>query len=320
MALIDPLLDAVPRTPLTQRLAVQIAQLIRADNIARGTRLTERSLAERLRVSRSPVRAALRHLESMDIVTSFENRGFIVGDPGKSELLSNVDGPSDEDTYLAIAQDRLDGRVPDRVTENELMRRYGLSRTQLIRMLHRIAGEGWIERLPGHGWEFLPMLTSLQSYRNSYRFRLVIEPAAILEPTFVLNRSALGECRDQQQRLVEGDIWRISNASLFQLNNHLHETIIECSQNAFFVESLRRVDHLRRLIEYKCALDRKRAVRQCREHIALVDLLLKEKRTEASAFMRRHLSSVSIEKTVGDAIAANLVPDKDQQSAVGSPT
>ena len=50
------------------------------------------------------------------------------------------------------------------------MRRYGLSRTQLTGMLHRIAGEGWIERLPGHGWEFLPMLTSLQSYQDSYRF------------------------------------------------------------------------------------------------------------------------------------------------------
>lgn len=296
--------DAAPKTALSQRLAAQIALMIRSESMASGTRLTERSLAERLRVSRSPVRAALRQLETADIVSPSANGGFVVGDPGKADLFSKVHQESDEDTYLAIAQDRLEGGLPDRVTENELMRRYGLSRTQLTRMLHRIAGEGWIERLPGHGWEFLPMLTSLQSYRDSYRFRLIVEPAAILEPSFVLNPPALLECGDQQRQLLEGDIWSVSKARLFQLNSHLHETIIECSRNAFFIESLRRVDQLRRLIEYKLALDRKRALHQCRDHIALLDLLLMEKREEASAFMRRHLSSVSVEKTVGDAIPA----------------
>lgn len=292
------------KTPLTRRLAAQIAQIIRTEKIATGTRLTERSLAERLRVSRSPVRAALQHLETMEIVSSAQNGGFAVRDPDRSALLVQRDTQSDEETYLAIAHDRLEGRVPDRVTENELMRRYGLSRTQLTRMLHRIAAEGWIERLPGHGWEFLPMLTSLQSYRDSYRFRLIVEPAAILEPTFVLNRSGLEECRAQQLRLVQGEISTISSAALFHLNSGLHETIIECSQNAFFVESLRRVDHLRRLIEYKVALDRKRASDACREHITLIDLLLAEKREEAAEFMRRHLVSVSTEKTMGKPMTA----------------
>ncbi|HEV2594385.1 MAG TPA: GntR family transcriptional regulator [Sphingomicrobium sp.] len=291
-----------PQTPLSQRLAAQIAQIIRSENIAAGARLTERSLAERLRVSRSPVRAALRHLETIEVVSSAGNRGFVVSNPSKSAMLLEADGAHEEETYLAIARDRLEGRVPDRVTENELMRRYGLSRSQLTRMLHRIAGEGWVERLPGHGWEFLPMLTSLQSYRDSYRFRLIIEPAAILEPNFVVDRPGLERCRDQQRKLIAGDIWTISGAALFQLNRALHETIIECSQNPFFIESLRRVDHLRRLFEYKVALDRKRAAHACREHITLVDLLLDDQREEASAFMRRHLSSVSAAKTRGDAI------------------
>ncbi len=50
-----------------------------------------------------------------------------------------------------------------------------------ITLSSRIANEGWIERLPGHGWSFLPMLKSMQSYQDSYRFRLAIEPAAIPE-------------------------------------------------------------------------------------------------------------------------------------------
>jgi DNA-binding GntR family transcriptional regulator len=288
--------DSAPQTALTQQLAAQIAEIITSEKMVSGTRLTERGLAERLRVSRSPIRSALRHLEAMLIVSSSGNRGYAVHDPGKTDELPRAAGRDDEDAYLAIAKDRLEGRLPDRITENELLRIYGLTRTQLTGMLHRIAGEGWIERLPGHGWAFLPMLTSLQSYRDSYRFRLVIEPAAILEPNFVLNLAGLLECREQQRRLVEGDIETVSGARLFQLNSNLHETIIECSQNAFFVESLRRVDHLRRLIEYKVALDRKRAAHACREHIRLIDLLLQDKRQEASDFMGRHLSAVSNKK------------------------
>ena len=37
---------------------------------------------------------------------------------------------------------------------------------------------------PGHGWEFLPVLTSLQSYRGSYRFRQLIEIDGLLPWNF----------------------------------------------------------------------------------------------------------------------------------------
>ncbi|MFE2282305.1 hypothetical protein ACFXAE_34760 [Streptomyces sp. NPDC059454] len=57
------------------------------------------------------------------------------------------------------------------------------------------------------------MLTSMESYRDSYRFRLTIEPAAILEPGFVLDRDALESVRAQQQRLVDGEIHTIGNAA-----------------------------------------------------------------------------------------------------------
>ena len=97
----------------------------------------------------------------------------------------------DEEAYLAIAGDRLRDALPEKVTENALARRYNLTKRQLARVLLRGASEGWIERLPGHGWAFLPVLTSMQAYEDSYRFRLVIEPAAILEPGFAPNRPAL---------------------------------------------------------------------------------------------------------------------------------
>ncbi|MEV5886880.1 FCD domain-containing protein [Streptomyces sp. NPDC052020] len=140
------------------------------------------------------------------------------------------------------------------------------------------------------------MLTSMDAYQDSYRFRLTIEPAAILEPGFVMDRDALETVR-AQQRLVDGRIHTIGNAQLYDLNSRFHEPVMACSNNTFFIGFLRRVDRLRRLIEYRRSLQRDRAALRCAEHVRIADLLLAGKRAEASAYLREHLSSVSQEKT-----------------------
>jgi DNA-binding GntR family transcriptional regulator len=290
-------MQRLQRTSLASQLAAQIAAFIRAENAPKGTRLVERKLAEHLRVSRSPVRSALRLLAEDGIVEVTEGGGFVVVDPRRSPATRPQAAQEDEEAYLSIARDRLNGTLPDKVTENSLIRQYGLTKAALASVLRRISVEGWIERLPGHGWLFLPMLTSMQAYEDSYRFRMVIEPAAILEPNFLLDRAALEECRAQQQRLADGDIWKISNAKLFDINRRLHETIIACSRNAFFIEGLTRINKVRRLLEYRQSLDRKRALVRCQEHLTLIDLLLAGNTGKASQFMSRHLATVSVEKT-----------------------
>ena len=284
-------------TVLTTQLAAQITDHIRAENTPKGTRLVERVLAETLRVSRSPIRRALRMLAEEGVVSASDSGGFVVALGGEAVLTRSQPPQNDDDAYLAIAEDRLRDILPEKITENALARRYDLTKGQLVRILRRIVGEGWIERLPGHGWAFLPVLTSMQAYEDSYRFRLVIEPAAILEPRYTLNRPALEECRAQQQRLVDGEIWTVSNVALFSINSQLHQTIIACSGNSFFIESLKRIDTLRRLIEYRQSLDRKYAAIRCQEHVHLANMLLAGQRLEASHFLRQHLSSVSLEKT-----------------------
>ncbi|MET8489654.1 GntR family transcriptional regulator [Streptomyces tendae] len=287
-------------TPLTRRTAARIVEHIASSDMPAGARLVERALAEQLKVSRSPVRQALRLLADEGVVAAAERGGYTVAltGPALTEA-SPLPLPEDatEDVYLRIAADRLDGRLPDRITENALARRYDLPSGQLAHVLRRVAVEGWIERLPGYGWEFQPMLTSMDAYQDSYRFRLTIEPAAILEPGFVLDRDALETVRAQQQRLVDGEIHTIGNAQLYDLNSRFHEAVMACSNNTFFIDSLRRVDRLRRLIEYRRSLQRDRAALRCAEHVRIADLLLAGERTEASAYLREHLSSVSQEKT-----------------------
>ncbi|WP_077488105.1 GntR family transcriptional regulator [Sinomonas mesophila] len=282
-------------SPLVASVASEIVRYVVATGQPEGARLVERTLGEHFKVSRSPVREALRILEAEGVVRKADRGGYVVARLPEAPPVQRE--PSTDERYYQVAADRLEGRLPDRVTENYLLRRYGFTRTELGETLRRMSAEGWIDRTPGYGWEFLPILDSLAKYRDSYRFRLVIEPAAILEPTFVLNVEALQRCREDQQRLIDGDIWDVSNAALFDSNTALHEAIMECSNNAFLSEGLRRVDRLRRLIEYKKSLPRERALVRCREHVQLIDLLLAGHNEAAAAFMREHLRSVTVEKT-----------------------
>ncbi|WP_245314384.1 GntR family transcriptional regulator [Rhizobium sp. R634] len=287
-------------TPLIASLADQIVAHIRTDKLAEGDRLVERKLAEQFRVSRSPVRSAMKLLHDIGVLKQSDGGGYMIADVEAAQKLSLESSSAEEDEkiYLTIADDRLHGRLPERITESEFLRRYDLTKGRLSKILLRMANEGWIERLPGNGWAFLPVLTSLQAYEDSYRFRLLIEPAALLEPTFKLNRPTLLRCREEQQWLVDGGIWTVSDAKLFELNSGMHEAIIECCQNSFFIESLKRLDRLRRLIDYRQMLDRQSARGRSREHLQLLDLILAGKNQEASRFMAQHLEDLSRLKTV----------------------
>ncbi|HWD01570.1 MAG TPA: GntR family transcriptional regulator [Amycolatopsis sp.] len=290
-------MEQIP-TPLTRQVAARIVGYIRETGAEPGTRLVERTLAARLRVSRSPVRAALKLLADEGVVAVAEPGGghTVARAVGELEVAENDDGDLGEQQYLRIASDRLDGELPDRVSESELARRYHLTPAQVTAVLRRIAAEGWIERLPGYGWEFQPMLTSQESYEDSYRFRLALEPAAVLEPDFTVDRTAIEAVRAQQLELAEGAARTVSNTELFARNRAFHEAVVNCSHNTFFIDALRRVDNLRRLIEYRRTLPRDRAAVRCREHVEIADLLLAGDIAEAAQYLRRHLSTVGVEK------------------------
>lgn len=95
---------------------------------------------------------------------------------------------------------------------------------------------------------------------------------------------------------MAGGVRTASPAQLFDANTHLHETIAGFSGNLFIVDSLRRLNRVRRLMEYRKAVDRDQAERRCREHLTLIDLLLTGQREAAIDFMRLHLRDAAREK------------------------
>jgi DNA-binding GntR family transcriptional regulator len=287
---------------LIPTLATRIVEMIRRETYPVGHRLTEQALCDALGVSRSPVRKALQYLETSGIVQSLPHRGFQLA--RMPDALNDADFwmacASEEDYYLRIANDRINGVLPDEVAEADLMARYGLARLQVQRILNRMARDSMIDRKPGRGWIFRPLLSNAESHRESYRFRMVIEPAALLEPGYQVDLVELEKCRREQVDLLDGGIERCTPAELYRAGVHFHETVVAGAHNRFLLDSLRAINQMRRVVEYGTRLDRSRLHRQCEEHLMLIELLMKGERMEASLFLRQHLNSARITK-IGDA-------------------
>jgi DNA-binding GntR family transcriptional regulator len=291
----EPVGTARSVSPRALQLAGQVLQLARRDGVQPGERLFEHRLAQRLGVSRGPVRAGLEELAHAGLATVVPNRGYVLTKSLDSEEARRIveAAGSDDEHYMRIANDRFEGRLPDVVTESELIRRYGLKRPDLLRLLDRIAAEGWVERSPGYGWRFAQTLTSPDAYEQTVRFRMMIEPAGILEPAFRLTPEAAAQTREQQERVLNGGLKTFTAAEVFRFGCEFHETIAQASGNPFLVDALRRINSVRRLFAYRSVIPAHQVIeRQTREHLDLLDLLARGRREEASRYMTWHLQDV----------------------------
>lgn len=281
-------------TRLQQDLAERIIQLAREDGLAAGAWLNENSLAKRLNVSRTPVRAALGHLEAQGIVLRHPNKGVELINPPSRPSDSNSTGPDDIDLVLVrIARDRENGSLGDEVSELELMRRYELGRPEIQRTLARLAELEMMERKPGYGWRFLHQSSDRSVRMERYRFRMLIEPMAFFEPGFHLDRSWAEEML-RRHRATLAQPWReFSSVAFYEMNAAFHEGLAAASGNRFIHSAIRRESQLRRLSNYDWDSGIERVQVSCREHIEILEQLLADDREIASILMRRHLEGAS---------------------------
>jgi DNA-binding GntR family transcriptional regulator len=280
---------------LVPALPSQILELVRSEELPVGAHLPAQWLADRLRVSRSPVNEALELLQSQGIVRREPNRGYFLAavTPSSGPVAGELGAEKDSvaETYFRIADDRLRGQLPDHFTEAMLRRRYGLTPAQLQAVLARIADEGWARKKPGYGWEFSTMLTTPESLLQSYRLRLAIEPAALLEPGYRLDKQVIARCRAAELHLLHGGIDTDTADQLHDRGVRSHESLVEGSGNPFFIDAMRRVNRVRRLLSYRSMRDRSRYKEHCGQHLMLLDLLERERNEEAAEVMREHLGS-----------------------------
>lgn len=275
----------------------KILALIAEDRLPEGAHLRAQQIADRLRLSRSPVNDALSALEQHGVVARKPNRGyFLLRDYDTlAQAPADIAPPSADDivtqVYFKLADELLRGELPMQCSEALLRARYALTNAQTQALLARISQEGWAQRRPGYGWEFSSMMTTPDSLLQSYRLRLALEPAALLEPGFRISRQVLARCRAAEMHLLDGGIATDTADQLHDRGVRFHESLVEASGNPFFIDTIKRVNRVRRLLSYRSMQDRSRYKQHCDQHLAILDLLERERNEDAAAALAAHLRS-----------------------------
>lgn len=279
-------------TASSRRIARQILDLISEARFDPGHHLREQHLADALGVSRTPVRAGLKELTRMGAVEARPNQGFFLLKRSNEldQLEIEQSKSNDQKLYEQLVHDRIAGILPESFTQTEISQRYDVDRGVLTRTLVKLSEDGLIARNAGHGWRFLQTLNSDIALRNSYGFRLMIEPMALLTPNLHVDRQMLKRLRARHLRLItHPDIMQVPAKEIFETDAAFHELLAEASGNLFVLQAIQQQNRLRRLLEFGSYHNKRRVKEWCEEHVAIIDALRENKQEQAAELMRKHL-------------------------------
>src|SRR3546814_2639069 len=106
-----------------------------------GHHLVELDLCRQFDVSRTPVRGALRLLADQGVVESRANRGYVLRDTVKSlpDLdLANPEEEEDKGLFIAIAEARNSGSLPDQCSQQERSEEHTSELQSLMRISYAV--------------------------------------------------------------------------------------------------------------------------------------------------------------------------------------
>lgn len=293
-------MDQISFTRLHADLALRIIDLITTGAFGPTNRLAESVLAARLQVSRTPVRAALRLLATYG-VTKATARGFAVADSITSTIPDAIKAlqaePNSADDVgrlaLAIAADRKTGALPSELSEAELMRRYHVARPLMKHLLNQLVELGVAERKPGHGWLFLPYYENKAAFQESYRWRQIVEPAALLEPGYRVDAAWIETTRQKHEQVLQNPWYETASISFFSMNAAFHEGLCAGAGNRFILAAMQQQTQLRRLANYNWTYGLERVQQSCREHLEILSCVEAADMEQAALLLRQHLGAAS---------------------------
>ena len=286
----------------------RIVDYVRDQNLPVGHHLTEPGLGKAFGVSRSPIRTALQYLASRGIIEVRPNHGFFLAREASQIGKDALDLPQHDDDrfYMRVADDRRRGELPDHFTVSHLTRRYRTNRSSVARVLKKLAADGIIRRSEGHGWDFTMSLRAEEDEKASYRFRLAIEPASLLDPAFKIDPVRLERekqrhlaflkrmpARAGRKRAAATGLDPEATIEAFEMNADFHNMLASFSGNRFFIEAMKQQNNMRRLAEYSYLKDSSHIPESCEQHLAIIEALQRGDNEWAANLMRQHLKQAS---------------------------
>jgi DNA-binding GntR family transcriptional regulator len=295
---------AAPTGPsrLQVELAARILRLLKDQGAGPGHHLVEQELCQAFGVSRTPVRGALKLLAEQGSVEARPNRGFVLVEPVTvAPVVEPLNPQEDAEQRLlvAIAEARNTGKLPNDITQQELCRQFDAKPPTVLRVLRRLSELGLVERKAGNGWSFNPLLHSLRAQAESYKFRCAVEPAAVLQDTFELDREWAKESRARHLAFRRRSFRDFRPVEFYEMNSDFHETLAKCSGNRYLLDAVRRQIQLRSFLNYYWRYGPARVLASIDEHLAILTALEAGDNRLAAQTMIEHLTASSKHTTQG---------------------
>ncbi len=286
-------MDTIVITQLQQDLLFKVIAKLKADNALAGCSLNESSLAQQFDVSRTPIRAVLKYMSAQGITKAVPNKGFVllinaVQIEQKEQSVSQQS--REEKLYLRILLDLFFGELDCPISEKELQVRYDANRGEIQNVLRLLESDAIFHRSPGYKWQLDGVLNTLDRHTESYRCRLIFEPAGLLEPSWNLDRDRLESLRERHLKAIS-EPQSISASQLFNLSAEFHEVLAACSGNRFLLGIMQQHNRLRKATDLVSMHIQSSVTTSCQRRVEIIELLLKENNTQAATKLAQLLEN-----------------------------
>lgn len=136
--------------------------------------------------------------------------------------------------YHSLKKEILRGilKPGDRLTENSLAKRFGVSRTPVREALHRFIQDGFIQVVPGVGYSVKPV--TVRDIHEVFRLRVILEGEATELATPRIEDTQLNEIEELLSYLMTANNLEENDANRLEYvetNTNLHMIIAEASGN-----------------------------------------------------------------------------------------
>ncbi len=293
-------------SPYYEIIRDTLARNIAEGRLPAGTRLMAAALAERLSVSRSPVKRALEMLAEEGRIVPLDAQGYAVppldGAPVRRNLhLLDLDlGERESETLVAPGWERVlevvERDVQDcapfgawQVSEAVMGEHFGVSRTVIREALARLNGRGLIRKDRASHWIAGPLSARLLS--DAHAIRRQLEPGAVAGGALRVPRGRLVQMREALRAALERGA-ALSQGEVEALEDDLHGGCVAAGPNRLLAEAVRGAQVARvvnRLFGTHLGIHDERPMLS--EHRLVLDHLLAGDRDGAEAAMRFHLDA-----------------------------
>jgi len=289
-----------------QTAADILSYLVDTGKLKPGTVLVEGPIADRLGMSRMPVREALKLLEEKKAVHRFDGRGYLVGS-GRKNLapirvdLRNIEWPDSavqadsvrlpaSDQIMAEVQDAITAVIPFgcyRISETELGMSYHVSRTVVRETLHRLFHLGIVEKDRWSHWIAGPL--TAQKCVEQYHIRAILEAEALQLCAPTLSRATLRKIDIKLEKAQE-NIGSLTAGQIADIEDDLHIRCLSPIENRSLDNLIQRCQLL--LVVHRVFADHVSTVQHAQmllEHRTIIKHLIDNRPDDACAALKAHL-------------------------------